>query len=75
MLTTLSTVGFGDYHPRTNAERTMMAFIMVSGVAIFSFFMNLLIEILSKIKEMNDPLDKYEDLGKFFGLLKGLNRN
>ena len=35
--TTLSTVGFGDYHPRTNIERFLGAFILLSGVTITSY--------------------------------------
>ena len=37
--TTLSTVGFGDYHPRSMAERIIGAIILFFGVAIFSIFM------------------------------------
>jgi len=35
--TTLSTVGFGDYHPRTNIERLLGAFILIVGVTITSY--------------------------------------
>jgi hypothetical protein len=34
MFTSLSTVGFGDYHPRSNAERAVVAIILLFGVAI-----------------------------------------
>jgi hypothetical protein len=44
--TSLSTVGFGDYHPRGNLERLMGAFILLGGVAIFSLIMGNFIEIL-----------------------------
>ena len=37
--TSLSTVGFGDYHPRGNSERVIGAFFMLFGVAITSFCM------------------------------------
>ena len=37
--TSLTTVGFGDYHPRGNLERICGAFILLSGVAIFSYIM------------------------------------
>jgi hypothetical protein len=37
--TTLTTVGFGDYNPRSCAERIFIAFGMLAGVAIFSLFM------------------------------------
>lgn len=34
--TTLTTIGLGDFHPKTNAERLTCALIMISGVAMFS---------------------------------------
>lgn len=35
--TTLSTTGFGDYYPISDIERFISAFIMLFGVAVFSF--------------------------------------
>ena len=43
--TTLSTVGFGDYTPRSNAERLVFTFVLLGGVAIFSYIMGVFIEI------------------------------
>jgi hypothetical protein len=37
--TTLSTVGFGDYNPKSDGERLMIAFILPFGISIFSFMM------------------------------------
>jgi hypothetical protein len=37
--TTLSTVGFGDYSPKSELERTITAFILLIGVACFSYIM------------------------------------
>lgn len=39
-LTTLSTIGFGDMSPQTPTERMIGAFIMMFGVANFSFIMS-----------------------------------
>jgi len=44
--TTLSTVGFGDYTPRSNYERLVGCVILIFGVAIFSYIMGNFIEIL-----------------------------
>lgn len=44
--TTLSTVGFGDFHPRSDAERSLCAIILLVGVAIFSYIMGNFIQIL-----------------------------
>ena len=37
--TSLSTVGFGDFTPRSDAERLICAFMLLLGVAIFSIIM------------------------------------
>ena len=37
--TSLSTVGFGDFHPRSCVERLFIAFVLLGGVSIFSFIM------------------------------------
>jgi hypothetical protein len=46
--TSLSTVGFGDYHPRADEERIFIAFLLVIGVATFSYIMGIFISILKK---------------------------
>lgn len=46
--TSLSTVGFGDYHPRSDIERFCCAFILLFGVAVFSIIMGSFIEILEE---------------------------
>lgn len=38
-ITTLSTIGYGDYHPVSTEERMMASLILMFGVAIFSFIM------------------------------------
>ena len=43
--TSLSTVGFGDYTPRSDIERMLGAVLMLSGVAIFSTIMEQLIDM------------------------------
>lgn len=47
--TSLSTVGFGDYNPKSNIERVLCAFILMFGVSIFSYIMGIFIEILGEI--------------------------
>lgn len=48
--TSLSTVGFGDYHPRSDNERLFIAFVLLCGVSIFSFIMGNFIAILNQFK-------------------------
>jgi len=45
-LTTLSTVGYGDYYPINSSERIMAVAIMLVGVAFFSYIMGCFIEII-----------------------------
>ena len=45
-LTTMSTVGFGDIVPRSDFERVLGAFLLLSGVAIFSFVMSIFVDLL-----------------------------
>jgi hypothetical protein len=45
--TSLSTVGFGDYTPRSDIERSIGAFVLLSGVATFSYIMGNFINILN----------------------------
>lgn len=46
--TSLSTVGFGDLHPRGNLERLACAAMLMLGVAVFSAVMGIFIDILHK---------------------------
>lgn len=72
-VTSLSTVGFGDYHPRGNTERVVTALILLFGVAIFSYIMGIFIEILDQISQFNEGLDDGDNLSKFFGILRKFN--
>ena len=73
--TSLSTVGFGDFHPRSNSERLVGAFILLFGVAIFSYIMGNFIEILQQFKEFHEDLEDGDNLMKFFGTLKKFNNH
>jgi len=46
-ITTLSTVGYGDLSPKSNIEMVLGIFIMLAGVAFFSYIMGSFIEIIS----------------------------
>ena len=48
--TSLTTVGFGDYNPRSDVERFFIAFGLLFGVAIFSVIMNNFMEIIDQFK-------------------------
>lgn len=48
-LTTMTTIGFGDFHPRTNTERMLMSIYFLIGTAIFSYAMNEFMVMIEKI--------------------------
>jgi hypothetical protein len=49
-LTTLSTVGFGDFCPKAYQEKTVIGFVLLIGVTIFSLVMNNLMVVLKDYK-------------------------
>lgn len=71
--TTLSTIGYGDLHPKTDAERLAAAVIMLVGVVVFSFIMEAFTRIVLTLKaayrENGDP----GELVKWFKVLKRFN--
>ena len=71
--TSLSTVGFGDYNPRSNIERIVCAFILLFGVAIFSYIMGNFITIIDQYQKFNEELEDGDNLSKFFGTLRKFN--
>jgi hypothetical protein len=73
--TSLSTVGFGDYHPRSDMERLIGAFILMFGVAIFSYIMGIFINIVDTLKTYNEDPDYGSELYRFFGTIKKFNNN
>ena len=46
-VTTLSTVGFGDFHPKNHNERIVVIFALLLGTATFSYIMSIFIDILT----------------------------
>jgi len=72
--TSLSTVGFGDMHPRNDVERALTAFILLFGVCIFSILLGNFIEISDSFIKLGEEYDDGENLSKFFGLLKQFNK-
>ena len=70
--TTLTTVGFGDYHPRSNRERIFITFQMMIGVCIFSYFLGDFISIIQEFLMPQSEGDE-ENLSRFFGLIRYFN--
>ena len=53
-LTTLSTVGYGDYGPVTQSEMLVTVFIQLAGVAVFSFAMGMLTTMIESVYDSRD---------------------
>ena len=73
--TSLSTVGFGDYNPRSDEERAVCAFILLFGVAIFSYMMGIFIDMLGTRDALYATLDDGDNLTRFFGMMNHFNNN
>jgi len=55
-LTSLSTTGFGDYYPITNAERIAGAFILLCGVLQFSYLHGELLSVVEAFGNVNGKI-------------------
>jgi hypothetical protein len=75
IFTTLSTVGFGDYNPKSEIERIFTTIILLVGVACFSYIMGQFIEILMNLQTVTADNEDSENLSKWLGLLAHFNNN
>jgi len=71
-ITTLSTIGYGDFSPVSVQERFITSFILLFGVAVFSFIMGQFIEILMNYKKLWE-VGRHRDLSKWIALLSRFN--
>lgn len=55
MLTTLSTVGYGDFYPYSMAEKVVGAITQVVGVTFFSIVMNAFIGVVMSMNDSEGP--------------------
>jgi len=75
IFTTLSTVGLGDFHPKSSSERIVTAFIMLFGVMITSYLMDNLNKMLTELRDFNKHYDESKMLNLFIGTIKKFNEN
>jgi hypothetical protein len=75
-ITTLTTVGYGDFTPQNNLERLFSVFIMLLGVAMFSYVMgNFTNLVASNEMNQNSRVGKITELQKWYGLLNSYSKN
>ena len=72
-LTTLSSVGFGDYHPRNDYERLLCTIVFLFGCMIFGYVLGNYGDIIVEYENLTADLDMGDELARFFGLLKHFN--
>lgn len=73
--TSLTTIGLGDFTPRSNAERIYVAIGLLFGVAIFSYIMGELINMINSYKHYSGELTgDGDELARFFGIMKYFNQ-
>ena len=73
VFTTITTVGFGDFFPTNDIERAIWCIVLLGGVAVFSYFMGFLLEMILKVQNLDKNFENEEDLEKFFLLLRKFN--
>jgi hypothetical protein len=71
-ITTLSTIGYGDFHLVSTNERWIASFILMFGVSVFSLIMSQFIEIMMSQKKIW-KVGQHEDLTKWIALLSRFN--
>lgn len=50
-MTTLTTVGYGDFVPKTELEKIICIIIMIVGIAFFSFIMGNFTDVLNSYEK------------------------
>lgn len=69
-LTTLATVGYGDYYPSTMLERMLSSLVQLFGVSYFSVLMNNFIDVVLSMKTSNGFNNNEDNLQKWLTLVK-----
>lgn len=62
VLTTLSTVGYGDLTPQSDVERVFSLFLMLIGAGFFSIVLSSFIDIITNFDKKMGVIDKALDL-------------
>ena len=73
-ITTMTTVGFGDFNPKSNLERAFTALWMLFGVACFSSIFGNFQDIMIEMTLLDD-YNQDDELHWFLGILKTFNKN
>lgn len=72
-MTTLTTVGFGDYYPITDFERSIGVIFLFGGVIIMSYTQGVFLEGIEKIQYLNAEIEEQRQLDSFFKVMTTFN--
>ena len=75
MFTTISTVGLGDFHPKSSLERIIACVIMLFGVTVTSFIIENLGKMMTKLKSIDASHEESGQLSLFLATLRKFNLN
>ena len=68
-ITTLTTVGFGDYRPYSSYERVIGSLLLFGGVLTFSYIIGNFLEVLDNFTNVQAENENSDSLSRFFGIL------
>ena len=72
-LTSLSTVGLGDFYPISDTERLLGSFILLGGVLMMSYVLSSLRFMIQNIDKLNGEFEEKNELENFFTMLEMFN--
>jgi hypothetical protein len=72
-VTTLSTVGFGDFYPVSTFERLCASFMLFCGYITFSLMQGQLFGMIHKINTVDDQFDDSQNLDQFILQIRRFN--
>ena len=71
--TSLSTVGFGDFSPRSDSERIFILIALFVGVIMFSYILSCLHDMMTLMRDFYSEYGEDDQLTKFIVTLKNFN--
>lgn len=71
-VTTLSTIGYGDFSPKSVPEKFVGAFVLLLGVCVFSIVLSRLMDILGEFRKI-EKVGEHKLLSKWIAMLSKFN--
>jgi hypothetical protein len=73
MMTTLTTVGYGDYLAVNVSEYAMICIIMLIGTGVFAYVMGSVNSVIEDYQELSSGDDKMSELNTFLDKIEALH--